>query len=47
MIDIFEGDYAHCGFPEIAFSRFADALVSKGNIFLINFHIGLINLNYL
>lgn len=25
-----KGDYAHCGFPEIAFSRFADALVSKG-----------------
>ena len=25
-----KGDYAHCGFPEIAFSRFADSLVSKG-----------------
>ncbi|CAF0830983.1 unnamed protein product [Brachionus calyciflorus] len=25
-----KGDYAHCGFPEVAFSRFADALVSKG-----------------
>lgn len=25
-----KGDYAHAGFPEIAFSRFADALVSKG-----------------
>ena len=25
-----KGDYAHCGFPEISFSRFADALVSKG-----------------
>lgn len=25
-----KGDYAHAGFPEIAFSRFADSLVSKG-----------------
>lgn len=25
-----KGDYAHAGFPEIAYSRFADALVSKG-----------------
>jgi len=25
-----KGNYAHCGFPEIAFSRFADSLVSKG-----------------
>jgi DNA mismatch repair protein MSH6 len=25
-----KGDYAHCGFPEVSFSRFADALVSKG-----------------
>ena len=25
-----KGDYAHCGFPEIAFSRFADSLVCKG-----------------
>lgn len=25
-----KGDYAHCGFPEIAFSRYADSLISKG-----------------
>jgi DNA mismatch repair protein MSH6 len=25
-----KGDYAHAGFPEIAYSRYADALVSKG-----------------
>ena len=25
-----KGDYAHCGFPEIAYTRFADALISKG-----------------
>lgn len=25
-----QGDYAHSGFPEIAFSRFANALVEKG-----------------
>lgn len=26
----FEGDYAHCGFPEIAYGRFADQLVRRG-----------------
>jgi len=25
-----KGKYAHCGFPEIAFSRYGDSLVSKG-----------------
>ena len=25
-----KGDYAHCGFPEIAYTRYADALISKG-----------------
>lgn len=25
-----KGDFAHAGFPEIAFSRYADGLVSKG-----------------
>ena len=25
-----KGKFAHCGFPEIAYSRFADALVCKG-----------------
>lgn len=25
-----KGDYAHCGFPEVSYSRFADSLVSKG-----------------
>ena len=25
-----KGDFAHAGFPEIAYARFSDALVSKG-----------------
>ena len=29
-LTLMKGDYAHCGFPEIAYSRFADSLVSKG-----------------
>ena len=27
---LFQGDYAHCGFPEIAFGRNADTLIQKG-----------------
>ena len=26
----FQGDYAHSGFPEIAYGRYADTLVQKG-----------------
>jgi DNA mismatch repair protein MSH6 len=25
-----KGDYAHCGFPEIGYSKYSDSLVSKG-----------------
>lgn len=27
---LFQGDYAHSGFPEIAYNRYADALIQKG-----------------
>lgn len=27
---LFQGEYAHCGFPEIAYGRFAANLVDKG-----------------
>lgn len=26
----FQGEFAHSGFPEIAYSRYADALIQKG-----------------
>ena len=26
----FQGNYAHCGFPEISYGRYADTLIEKG-----------------
>ena len=29
-LSFMKGDGAHCGFPEVAFSRFAETLVDRG-----------------
>ena len=30
LIDVLQGDHAHSGFPEIAYSRYSDTLIQKG-----------------